>query len=100
MKLALLSCPQKTAEKISRILLEKKLIVCSKQIDIKSLFLWEGKIEKEKEVLLLMETLKKNFKKIEKELEKIHPYKTFVLSLISVEEVSKEAKKWIEKELN
>lgn len=65
----------KVANKITNFLIEKKLVVCVNMIPkIKSVYWWENKVCKSNELLLVMKTIKNNFNKIVKEVEKIHPY--------------------------
>jgi len=53
------------AEKIVNTLLEERLIACANIIDsVSSLFWWQGKIEKEKEVLAIMKSGVSLFKKL------------------------------------
>ncbi len=63
------------ANKITNFLIEKKLVACVNIIPkIKSVYWWENKVCKINEHLLVMKTMKNNFNKIVKEVEKIHPY--------------------------
>jgi periplasmic divalent cation tolerance protein len=87
------------ADKISRILLEKKLIVCAKKSTVSSSFLWKGKIENSREVLLMMDSIAENFEKINSEIKKIHSYETYNLSSIKVDKTTKEVEDWIKKEI-
>ncbi|OGH48289.1 MAG: hypothetical protein A3A51_00640 [Candidatus Levybacteria bacterium RIFCSPLOWO2_01_FULL_39_10] len=86
---------KKEARKIADVLLNKKLIICAKEIPVYSSFIWKGKIEKTNEILLLLESVKENFKAIEKEIRKIHSYETFVLFEIPVSKTTKDVKNWI-----
>lgn len=87
------------ADKISKTLLEKKLIYCAKRFPVSSSFLWEGKIDKAEEVLLIMDSIEENFEKIKKEVAKLHSYKTFVLSASPINKTTNNVKKWILEEL-
>jgi len=101
MILLFLACvDDKEAEKISQALLEKHLIVCAKKTSVSSAFFWKGKIDKTNEVLLVMETIEKNYDEIEKEVRKLHSYKTFVLSAIPVIKYSKGVEAWLKEGLN
>lgn len=100
MGVLMLTCAnQKEADKITKSLLEKRLIVCSKSMPVSSSFLWKGKIESSDEVLLLMDSVEENFEKINKEVRKLHSYETFVLTSLSVNQTTKEVEDWIKKEL-
>ena len=65
---------KKTAQKIARHLLKKRLIACGNIHKTDSLYWWEGKIVEEGEHILICKTVVKNYDKIKKEVEKIHPY--------------------------
>lgn len=91
-----LTCANKPeADKIAASLLEKKLVACAKQIGVSSQFHWQGKIDSDSEVLLLMESREDLFLKIEEELAKIHSYDTFVLTSTPITNISKKAKDWL-----
>lgn len=87
------------ADKISEILLKKKLIVCAKRFPVSSSFLWEGKIDKTKEVMLVMDSIEENFNKIEEEVAKIHSYKTFVLLSSPLTKTTAKVSRWMKKKL-
>lgn len=63
------------AAKIVRILLAEKLIACGNIVDpVSSLFWWKGKIEEEKEVLVIMKSHERLFKKLSKRVTELHSY--------------------------
>ena len=65
----------KVANKITKFLLEKKLVACVNIIPkIKSVYWWEDKICKSNELLLIIKSIKNNFNKIVEEVKKNHPY--------------------------
>ena len=98
--LLFLTCSDKAeAEKISQILLDKKLVTCIKQVLTNSSYLWKNKIEKASEVLLIMDSVENNFEKIDKELKKAHSYDTYTLVLTKIDKFNKKASNWISKEL-
>ncbi len=69
----------KEADNISQILLDKRLIACSKKLPIKSSYLWKSAKESAAEVLVLFETIEENFKNIQSLVRIHHSYETFVL---------------------
>ena len=63
------------AAKIVRILLAERLIACGNIVDsVSSFFWWKGKIEEEKEVLVIMKSSEKLFKKLSKRVTELHSY--------------------------
>ena len=100
MNLLFLTCPnKKEAKKISKALLESKLVSCIKMFNVSSSFLWKGKIDSAEEVLLIMDSKDSLFKKVETVVRNIHSYETFVLLSTPVNKASRGIKPWINKEL-
>jgi len=100
MILLFLTCAnQKEASKIVNALLRKRLIVCVKSMPVSSSFLWQGKKDSAKEVLLVMESIESKFKAIENEIRKHHSYDTFVLLSVPVSQASTGIAKWMKQEL-
>ena len=86
------------AVKISKHLLEKKLIACSNMHPIQSMYFWQGKIQNEKEVVIIAKTLAKNYEKIKVEVIKIHSYD--VPCILKIEaEANKSYDEWVNKEV-
>ena len=65
---------KKEAEKLAKILLEKKLIACANIHPISSLYRWKGKIEHSKEYAMILKTKKNMFDEIKDEIKKNHSY--------------------------
>ncbi|HSX19406.1 MAG TPA: divalent-cation tolerance protein CutA, partial [Candidatus Saccharimonadales bacterium] len=53
------------AVKIGKGLLQKKLIACYNLFPIESAYWWKGKIEENKEILMILKTKQVNFEQIE-----------------------------------
>jgi len=83
------------ADKISDVLLEKKLIVCAKKVPVSSKFFWKDKIENEEEIVLLLETKEELFDEIEREVRRLHSHKTFVLLSIPINRAAKGVEDWM-----
>lgn len=65
---------KKEAKKISLGLLEKKLVACTNIHPIESMYWWDGKLQEDKEVVIIAKTKEDNFNKIKEEVKKIHSY--------------------------
>ena len=75
MTLVYITCKdEEEAVKISKRLLEKRLIACSNMHPIRSMYWWNKKIQDEKEVVIIAKTLEKNYNKIKEEVAKMHSY--------------------------
>lgn len=86
---------KKTALKVGRYLVEKRLAGCVNIFKIQSLYWWEGKIENTGEYVVIAKTIDKNYSKIEKEIRKIHPYTVPCILKIKVDKVNKDYLKWL-----
>jgi periplasmic divalent cation tolerance protein len=84
---------KKDAEKIAKMLLERKIAVCCNIFSIKSLYWWEGKIENTKEVVMIVKTLKSKANNLINFIKNNHPYTVPFIGVINVE-VNKEYFKW------
>ncbi len=74
--LATISAPgAEAAESIARSLVEKRLAACVQIVDpIRSIYRWQGKIEEETEVLLLLKSRRDLLPSIAGLLDELHPY--------------------------
>lgn len=89
---------KKEAIKIAKFLLKKRLIACANIFPIKSLYWWRNRIADDNEFVLIAKTTAKNFGKIKKEVEKIHPYKIPCIVKIPVSS-NKKYFDWFKKEV-
>lgn len=99
-ELVLTCTDKKEADKIAGVLLEKHLVTCVRQFPISSAYWWKGKIKKDNEVLLLMESQEHLFDKVEAEVLKLHSYETLGLYMKQMKRVSSKAARWLETETN
>ncbi len=84
------------AFEISEQLLKKKLAACVNIVDnIRSMYLWEGKIESSSETLLLIKTKSSLFGKVREEVKKLHSYSTPCVVSFAMDDIDEEFKNWI-----
>ena len=63
------------AERIARRLVEKRLAACVNIVPkIRSVYRWQGRVEVDREALLLVKTTAKRIEKIKKRIRKLHSY--------------------------
>tara|TARA_Y100000310_G_scaffold339842_1_gene433807 strand:- start:27826 stop:28128 length:303 start_codon:yes stop_codon:yes gene_type:complete len=99
MTLIYITCKdEEEAVKISKHLLEKKLVACSNMHPIRSMYWWEGKIQDDNEVVIIAKTIGKNYNKIKGEVSKIHSYDTPCILKIDAE-ANEAFQEWIDKEV-
>jgi len=82
-------------------LLEDRLIACANIIpQIESLYHWEGKIEEERESILIAKTREDKVESVIKRVEEIHSYETPCILQIEVKKCSRGYLDWMDEELN
>jgi len=86
---------KEVADKITRALLEEKLVACVSHHSVKSTYWWDGKIEEGEEVQLLMKTTSTRVEEVEKTLKRNHPYEVPEFLVTPVIIGSKEYLGWI-----
>ncbi len=99
-QLVFLTCASsKEADKISKTLLDKKLIVCAKKVPVSSAYLWKGATDLADEVLLVMDSVAEKFGEIEQVVNSLHSYESPVLVAISVSRTTPAIQRWLQDEL-
>jgi len=88
------------AEKVARILVEKRLAGCVQTVGpIRSTYWWKGKIETAQEWLCFIKSEKRLYRELEKTIKDIHPYETPEITAAPLVEGSREYLKWLDQEL-
>lgn len=66
---------EETAERISKDIVQSGLSACVNIVkEVRSIYIWEGKMEDTKEALLIIKTSSSAFKKLIERIKTIHPY--------------------------
>ena len=87
---------KKEAGRIAQGLIKKRLAACVNIAgDIKSLFRWKGKIDKAREVLLIVKSKKTNFKKIAGFVRSVHSYQVPEIIAVPIIAGDKPYLEWI-----
>lgn len=72
---ALCTCPPDKADDLASALVEANLAACVNVLpEIKSIYKWEGKINRDGESLLIIKTNKNAWLPLKKRIEELHPY--------------------------
>ena len=81
------------AEEMARILVERKVAACvSVSSPVVSFYHWQGKLEQSREWLLIIKT--PDYRKLQEELLKIHPYQVPELIVLKAEHVLESYLRW------
>ncbi len=90
---------QEEAQKIGRTMVEERLFACANIISpIQSIFHWEGKINDEKEVLLIAKTKTGLSDEVEKRVKELHSYTVPEILFLPVLRGSKDYLNWVDAE--
>ncbi len=90
---------ERDSKRIAEALLSKHYIACANIVPkINSLFWWKGKIEKQKESLLVIKTQKKWENDIIAEVKRIHGYEVPCIEFWRAEKANPDFEKWVKKE--
>lgn len=88
----------KEAKRLSEHLLNKKLVACVNFFKAESSYLWHGKIESGKEIVLILKTKSEHWNRVKSEIEKMHSYD--IPCVIKIEtQMNDSFSKWIESEI-
>jgi periplasmic divalent cation tolerance protein len=88
------------AIRIADMLVGAHLAACVQVLpEIESVYRWEGKIERQSEVLLLAKTTREKFPDLEREVRAIHSYETPEIVAVPAVEISQPYANWLSQSL-
>jgi periplasmic divalent cation tolerance protein len=87
---------RKEADKIAEALVKEKLAACVSIVpEIVSRYWWQGKIERSRELLLIIKTSKAKYSSVEKRIKKLHSYTVSEILAVSVLKGNPDYLKWM-----
>lgn len=94
------TCPDAhSAREIARACLTARLVACANLIsDVESLFVWQGQIDSETEVLLRMKTPARNFDAVCARIQSLHPFDLAAIIALPVQEMGPGVADWVAQE--
>jgi len=78
-----------------RSLVERKLAACVNIVEVKSFYRWEGRVEEDDEVLLVMKTGAGRVQDLKETVAREHPYKVPSIVELNPVDVSKPYLEWV-----
>lgn len=84
--IALVTCPQKDADRIARALVERRVAACVNVVPaIRSVYRWKGEVQEDDEALLIVKTADSRFDDLRQAVLSMHPYELPEIVAVSVE---------------
>jgi len=84
------------ARLLAETLVTGRLAACVQILpEIESIYRWQGKIERQPEVLLIGKTTRRKFSELEAEVRRIHSYETPEIVAVSIAEASSPYLDWL-----
>ena len=99
--IAYTTCSDKAeAEKLARHLVEERLAACVSVLPgVKSFYRWQGKIETDDEILLMVKTSRDLVDEMRRRLDRLHSYDLPELIVVPIVDGSPNYLAWLEREL-
>ncbi len=94
----LVTAPRGKGKEIARSILEKRLAACVNVGSVESLYWWKGKIEEDKEDLLVIKTSVSRLEELVEEIKRVHPYEVPEILALPVVACLGEYCDWVRKE--
>lgn len=88
---------EKEAGKIAEILVEEKLGACANIFPIRSIYRWNGKVQRDEEVGMFIKTKAELVEKIIKRVKELHSYEVPCIISLPIEKGYINFLKWIDK---
>jgi len=90
---------EEEASKISRTIVEERLAACVNIIrSVRSIYRWQGRVEDESEVLMVVKTKRTLFDRLQKRVKELHSYEVPEIIGLPVVEGSKDYLDWLGQE--
>lgn len=87
---------EEEAKKIGKTLVEERLAACVNIHPIKSIYRWEGQIQEENEIAMLVKTKAKLADEVIRRVKELHSYEVPCILCLPIEKGYREYLKWIE----
>lgn len=89
------------ADRLAELLISQRLAACVQILpEMKSVYRWQGQIERQKEVLVIAKTTQTKFAVLEREVRAIHSYETPEIVALPLTAGSADYLKWLRSSVN
>ncbi|CUQ66486.1 Divalent-cation tolerance protein CutA [Candidatus Nitrospira inopinata] len=92
---------QEEADRLAEQIVHGRLAACATTVaGAESTYWWEGKLVKEREVLLLLKTTVDKFSSLQQTIQRIHPYKVPEIIALPIKDGLPQYLEWVRQETN
>ena len=100
--LVMITVPERaTAERIAEELVRRRLAACVNIVsELKSIYRWEGKLNRDPELLLLVKTTDKALQRLKECIVQLHPYKLPEIIAVRVQDGLEAYLDWVRSEVD
>ncbi len=99
--IVLCTIPEDAAETLARRLVEDRLAACVNVIrGLTSLYWWEGKIQRDRESLLILKTTEEAYPLLERRIRELHPYTVPEIVALPVVMGNEDYLRWVREEVS
>jgi len=93
------TAPQGKGKDLAKTILEERLAACVNITPVESMYWWQGKIEEDREDLLIIKTHVKALKKLINKIREVHPYSLPEVIAIPIVEGNPAYLEWVKGEV-
>lgn len=86
------------AERIADVLIDRRLAACVQQVPIRSTYRWEGEVQHDEEILLLVKTRADRFDVVASAVAALHSYDVPAITAVPIVAGSSDYLAWIDAE--
>jgi len=94
------TCPATEADSLAETLVNEKLAACMNILPVKSVYIWENKLCKDNEVLLIIKSTLIAYPKLEARIKQLHSYDVPEIVAIRAEAVQADYLNWVRKQVD
>ncbi len=96
----LITIPVEKGQELTDFIVENKLGACVNVVpEVSSVYWWKGKVEKDKEALLVVKTLASKFGQLVEKVKEVHPYTVPEIIALPIVAGNEDYLRWIEESI-
>ncbi|MCP4581674.1 MAG: divalent-cation tolerance protein CutA [candidate division Zixibacteria bacterium] len=94
------TCPEDKAENIAETLISEKYAACVNISPVKSVYIWQEKLCKDGEALLIIKSTSSAYPRLEDRIKQIHPYDVPEIVALKADAVQPDYLAWVKSQIS